>query len=251
MEQQEKELNPSLLESNEEAVTPDLPVEKSKSEQEPLLTNEEDANLDLPIEEVIAEQIEEVEDNLHVDKEICLTVEERLTAIEEELKRSNQLIESKFLYDSTKEEMITRLHKELQAYKDDLFKKILKPIIMDMIAFTDNMNGLISRYEEVPETELLPEKYQKLRNEFLKIGSHIEDVIYNYGVESFSSKQGDEFNSRTQQAKKNTITENPDEHKKIINSLSSGYTWDEQLLRREIVHVSIYEQSKENTSINQ
>ena len=185
---------------------------------------------------------EQDEINLETNESSSLEIVERLAAIEEELKHSNQLFESKFLYDATKEDVINKMHKELQGYKDDLLKKIQKPVFMDMIVFSDNMKSLVSRYEEIPEQEVLLEKYQKLRKEFLKIGSHIDDFLYNHGVEAYSAEVGDEFNPRTQQAKKSTDTDNPDEHKKIIASLSAGYTWDEQLLRRENVHVSLYKQ---------
>jgi molecular chaperone GrpE (heat shock protein) len=227
---EDQEVNPVLPENNEEQERFDLSVDEVKPEREeteqiPLQTEKEPVSSELPIEE-------------------------RLSAIEVELKRCNLLFESKLLYDTAKEDMITRLHKELQGYKDDLLKKTLKPVFMDMIMFADSMKALVSRYEETPETELILEKYQKLRKEFLKVGSHIDDVVYNYGIEPFSSEQGDEFNPRTQQAKKNTPADNPDEHKKIITSLSPGYTWDGQLLRRESVHVSICEQQTES-NINQ
>jgi molecular chaperone GrpE (heat shock protein) len=169
---------------------------------------------------------------------------ERLTEIEEELKRSNKLFDSKMLYDSTKEDVINRLHKELQTYKDDMFKKILKPVFMDMILFADSMRTLISNYEETPDETALPERYQKLRKEFLKIGTHIEDVIYNYGIEPYSAKSGDEFNPKTQQAKRDIDAASENEHRKIADSLIPGYTWDEQLLRKEGVSVYLYRETK-------
>lgn len=189
------------------------------------------------------EKVEEVtQENVPPEKEPEIPgIAERLLAIEEELKRKNQLIEDKFLYDATKEEMITRLHKELQGYKDDLYKKILKPLILDMIGLADSMRALVSHYEELPEAEVIQEKYQKLRKEFLKIGNHIDDLLYNYGIEPYSAAQGDEFNPRTQQVKRTTVTGKSDEHKHIIESLAAGYTWDDQMLRRESVHVNTYE----------
>ena len=204
-------------------------------------TNQE-LNQDISAAEEDKDTSEQEEINPETNESSSLEIVERLAAIEEELKRSNQLFESKFLYDATKEDVINKMHKELQSYKDDLLKKIQKPVFMDMIVFSDNMKSLVSRYEEIPEQEVLLEKYQKLRKEFLKIGSHIDDFLYNHGVEAYSAEVGDEFNPRTQQAKKSTDTDNPDEHKKIIASLSAGYTWDEQLLRRENVHVSLYKQ---------
>ena len=202
-------------------VTPEI-------QEEPVIVPEQIQEIEVAAEEVVDK----------TDDTSCAGIVDRLAAIEEKLERSNQLFENKFLYDATKEEMITKLHRELQAYKDDMLRKTLKPIFMDMIVFADNMKTLVSRYEETLEPELMLEKYQKLRKEFFKIGSHIDDFLYNYGIEAYSSNAGDDFNPRTQQAKKSSDTDNPDEHKKIVASLATGYTWDEQLLRRENVHIS-------------
>ena len=205
----------------------------------------------VPEQEELKQEVNEVEQQTdevkqQTDEEPCTMITERLAAVEEELKRCNQLFESKILYDATKEEMINKLHSKLKVYEDDVLRKTLKPIFMDMIIFADNMRSLVSRYEETPEPEVILEKYQKLRKEFLKIGSHIDDFLYNYGIEAYTAKSGDEFNPRTQQAKKSTDSDNPDEHKKIVASMSAGYMWDEQLLRRESVHVSICKTVNEN-----
>jgi molecular chaperone GrpE len=209
-------------ESKEEIVTEENPVENNEvaenvaTEPEPELLKEEN------------------------DADIV----ERLASIEEDIKRTNDLFESKLLYDTSKEDVITRLHKELQTYKDDMFKKILKPVFMYMIVFADSMRTLGSNYEETPDETALLERYQKLRKEFLKIETHIDDVIYNYGIESFVSKAGDEFNPRTQQVKRDIDAASEDEHKKIVDSLIPGYTWDEQMLRKEGVSVYLYRETK-------
>ena len=243
---EEQENNPVLPEINEESVSLDIPVEEVVAEQEETLQDTlptDDSAM--PDCKDTSEQEEVPQKTSKSTAETCATVVERLTAIEVELKRSNQLFDSKFLYDAAKEEMIVKLHKELQAYKDDMFKKILKPVFIDMIKFADSMKALASRFEEVPEAEMIIEKYQKIRKKFLKVGEHIDDFLYNYGIEPFNANAGEQFDAKTQQASKTTSVENPDEHKRIIASLSAGYMWDDQMLRRESVHVNTYEQIKE------
>ena len=222
-----QEVNPELTEINDENT--------ALEQEENSVTAESN---DVPEQELIEAKPE-------AEEAPCVGIVKRLDALEEALKRSNYLFESKLLYDATKEEMINKLHKELQAYKDDLLRKIQKPIFMDMISLADSMKALVSRYEETPDQEILLEKYQKLRKEFLKVGSHIDDSLYNHGIEAYSARAGEDFNPRTQQAKKTTDTDNPDEHKKILSSLAAGYTWNEQPLRRESVHVSICKQVSE------
>jgi len=112
-------------------------------------------------QEIQPETIEQEENRELSINEDDASVLERLAAIEDELKRGNQLFESKLLNDAAKDEIIARLHKELQGYKDDMLRKILKPVFMDIIMLADNMKSLVSRYEETPETDAVLEKYQK------------------------------------------------------------------------------------------
>lgn len=230
------EESPSLDTLSEEIISP------KEETMETELQIEETANIEAPTKEYASANEEVKEEHLEVDSELSSAgIIERLTAIEETLKQGNQLFENKLLYDVTKEEMVAKLHKELQTYKDDLHKKIVKPIIMDMIVFADSMRALISRYEEEPEFEMTQEKYKKLRNEFLKIGEHIDDLIYNYGVEPFTSEAGSDFDSKIQQSKKISPVESDEDNKKVIASLYSGYCWDDQLLRKEYVHIGLKE----------
>ncbi|MDR3246345.1 MAG: DUF4208 domain-containing protein [Prevotellaceae bacterium] len=247
MEQTENYLqeNQDVLDSNE-TTSLDTATDETVAENETVVTeNITDENSEVVDDtSIVAEETDvdpEIAPEQKPDKQAIL---KRLTEIDEGLKRSNSLFESKMLYDATKEEVINRLHKELQTYKDDMFKKILKPVFMDMILFADNMRALVSKYEETPDETALPERYQKLRKEFLKIGSHIDDVIYNYGIEPFSSKSGEDFNPKTQQVKRDVDAVSEDDNRKIVASLLPGYTWDEQLLRKEGVSVYLYRETK-------
>ena len=243
--------NKEIEEGREQPVNSESPIEVLISEQrepapeqeeitqdEPLI-DKDTVDSDLPVEETAHE--EEMPELAQEELIPSADFKERLAAIEEALKQSNQLFDNKLLYDKAKEEMITKLHKELQVYKDDFHKKLVKPIIMDMIVFADSMKALASRYEEIPEAEMMPEKYQKLRAEFLKVGEHINDLIYNYGVEPFYCEAGSDFDSKIQQSKKTSLVESEEDNKKIIASLNPGYCWDDQILRKEYVHVGLKE----------
>ncbi|MDR0332376.1 MAG: nucleotide exchange factor GrpE [Dysgonamonadaceae bacterium] len=199
-------------------------VEKTDFEQELETLNQLNENLE---EEVVVELVEQV--SISVD---CVA------AMFGELSKK---FDDKIAADTHKNQLFDKMYKELQSLKDDPYKKTLKPIFMDLIVFADSMKSLVSRYEETPEPEVILEKYQKLRKEFNKIGSHIEDLLYNYSIEPFSANEGDEFDPKTQQAKKTTAVENDADSKKIIGSLLPGYYWDEQLLRKESVHIGLKE----------
>ena len=188
----------------------------------------------------------ETQEELQIEPEASPDKTPELSEIKDLLIDLSKQFESKLKYDKHKDEIISKLHAENQSYKNDLLKKTVKPVFMDMIVFADSMKSLVSYYEETPETDLILEKYQKLRKEFIKVESHIRDLIYNYGIEPFSSQPNDEFNPKTQQVRKDTLTDDPEKHKKIVESLSSGYIWDDQLLRRESVNIFKHEPEKTN-----
>ena len=215
-----QELNPVTPEMNEELTSPI--VEETETQQ-----------IDPTIEPVTIEP--ETTENEEPQQAISL---ESVMAMFGELK---QKFDEKIAVDTYKNQLFDKMYAELQTLKNDPYTKTLKPIFMDIITFIDTMHSVVSKYDETPaEEELLP-LYQKLRKEIYKVGGHLEDLLYNYGIEPYSAKAGDEFDPRTQQSKKTTQTDNPEEHKKIVTSLSSGYTWNAQLLRRESVHVSLCE----------
>ncbi len=61
------------------------------------------------------------------------TIEIQLNSIQGHLDRLEKEFQSKFKYDQHKEKIIDNLHKEVQEYKADLIKRLLQPIIMDII----------------------------------------------------------------------------------------------------------------------
>lgn len=229
------------------------PIVSEHEEQTSLIEEQENNQL---VEKKVEETTPCNEQESEISDEICNNLEEEfviepaeqavisLDTVVSMFDELNKKFDNKIAVDTHKNQLFDKMYKELQSLKDDPYKKTLKPIFMDLILFADNMKSLVSRYEEVPEPEAILEKYQKLRKEFSKIGSHIEDLLYNHGIGTFAANTGDEFDPKTQQSKKTSPVENDADNKKIIESLLPGYYWDEQLLRKESVHVGL----KENTN---
>lgn len=149
--------------------------------------------------------------------------------------------DKKIAVDEHKNMLFDKMYSELKGLRDDPYRKTLKPIFMDLILFSDSMRRLISKYEESPSAEDIEARYKRLRTEFGKITGHIEDLLYNHGVESFEAKAGGDFNPKMQQAKKTTPTDEEQADRKVVESLTPGYYWDDQLLRKETVHITVKE----------
>ncbi len=147
----------------------------------------------------------------------------------------------KIATDEHKNGLFDKMYAELRDLREDPYRKTMKPIFMDLILFCDSLKRLVSKYDVAPSPEEIEAKYKRLRSEFSKISNHIEDILYNHGVEGFESKMCDDFNPKLQQAKVTTPTENDEENRKVVESLTPGYYWDEQLLRKETVHIKVKE----------
>jgi molecular chaperone GrpE len=150
--------------------------------------------------------------------------------------------QSKLKYDQHKEKIIDELHGELQEYKSDLIKKLLQPMIMDVIHAIDDFNKLTSHYRQKTPEEIDP---QKLLNLIASIPEDLEHLLYRQGIETFRGSEPD-FNPSRQRAVKTLATPEPAKDKTIAQSLRQGYEWEGKVLRPEMVEVYIYKEEPEN-----
>src|SRR5579863_4500668 len=70
-------------------------------------------------------------------------VMQRLQMLTIEMQRLREDFETKVKYDESKERLIDSLHRELQVYREGLHFKILKPVVIDLIAMYDDLGKLI------------------------------------------------------------------------------------------------------------
>jgi molecular chaperone GrpE len=144
---------------------------------------------------------------------------------------------SKLKYDQHKEKIIDELHRELQEHKSDLIKKLLQPMIMDVIHAIDDINKLTIHYTQQAPEEIEP---QKLLNLMATIPYDLEHLLYRQGIETFRSSEP-VFNPNRQRALKTLPTSEPSKDKTIAQSLRQGYEWDGKIFRPEMVEVYTYQ----------
>lgn len=153
---------------------------------------------------------------------------------------------SKLKYDAHKEAIIDRLHGELQEYKQDMVKKQVLSIVMDLIKVVDDLRKLSKHYKEKDLTE---EDLPKLLNALESIPSDLEDLFDWHGVEAFACRENDPFDAKTQRVMDRRVTHDADKDKTVAQSLQPGYTFDGKVIRKEIVMVYQYmEQPEEGLS---
>ncbi|MDP8228015.1 MAG: nucleotide exchange factor GrpE [Candidatus Electryoneaceae bacterium] len=183
------------------------------------------------------------EDSEVIPETITESVEERIAALQDQL--SGQMddllrqFQSKIKYDAHKEEIINKLHSELQDYKTDLLQKLLRPLIMDIIHLMDDLTKLIDHYRSQDPSQTDPTKFIRLMAE---IPSDLEDILYRQEVESFRHSEKDKsFDPSRQRALKTRKTGDQSLDKTIAQSLRVGFEWMGKVLRPEMVEAFVYD----------
>jgi molecular chaperone GrpE len=175
--------------------------------------------------EVAAEDIEDdMADNI---KRVLLMQEQLVNEFQTKLK-----------YDRYKEKIIDNLHRELQEHKNNIRKKLLQPLIMDIILVWDDMNKMLEFYGNKESHELDPKKLLKLLEGFK---SDLEEVLYRQQVEPFSLGEG-VFDPVRQKVGQKIKTNEPALHKKVERTIRAGFEWDGDIIRPEIVAVNAFEE---------
>lgn len=153
--------------------------------------------------------------------------------LKESIKGLVESFEVKIKYDLAKESQINKLHAELQEYKSGFILNILKPIVHDLITMHDNFGKLVyDRSKSLSSDEL------KL---YSGIQTDIEDILYRYGFECFSTDADVvDFDSKRQRIAKTSVTNDESKDRKISERLRKGFTYQGLLIRPEFVNVYTY-----------
>lgn len=145
-----------------------------------------------------------------------------------------QHFEAKLKYDKHKELIIDRLHKENQAFKEDLYKKLLKPLLMEIIMLYDDYSRLSHQYAAMPSED---ETCKKMLHHFGMIHQDLEDILYKYGVEAFEVA-GETLDASRQKVIQTVPAADASLDKTLCQRLKKGFEWEGTLLRPE--HISCY-----------
>lgn len=155
--------------------------------------------------------------------EILLNTREQGQMVEQLIK--NQI--------EVKDDLINKLHKELDYYKQDAADRFVDQLMKAVIKVRKDMYRLVSSEKwSVMSAEDLRREYQYCLED-------ITDLLEQQNVDSYSSEPGEVFNASIHQAK----VENTDDtalDKKIKESISEGYKKGDKVLIPERVVVYQY-----------
>ena len=169
----------------------------------------------------------------------------KLEEIHEQLNKLQRDFQSKFKYDEHKAKIIDELHQELQSYKNDVIRQFTKPLIMDIIQFSDNIRKLTNFYIDKDISEISPEKLLALLTE---IPSDIEDILFRQGIMTFICEDND-FTPARQRVLTRVKTSDESKNKTVAESLHPGYEWNGQIIRPEMVAAYVFTPEIANTPV--
>ena len=177
-----------------------------------------------------------VQDVRGVSSDVATLLLEKMEILQLNMGNLEKDFQGKLKYDQHKEKIIDNLHRELQDYKNDIHKRLLQPMILDMIHLIDDIRKLSGHYRKKEVSEVGP---GRLLKDLESIPSDLEDILYRQGVEPFICS-GDIFNPAKQRVMKTIETSDQMEDKLIHERLRPGYEWEEKVIRPEMVVVKTY-----------
>ncbi len=146
--------------------------------------------------------------------------------------------QDKIKHDAYRETIIERLHSELQAYKEDVFRKPLQSMVTDMIKVIDDMRRLAAHYRS---RELALEDLPKLLQVLTDIPEDMEEIFQWRGINAFKV-EGDAFDPGRQRITRKVATGDLALDKTVAERILPGYEWDGKIIRPETVAVYVHQE---------
>lgn len=171
-------------------------------------------------------------------------LQHHLDDIQTQLAQLKAEFSGKIKYDGHKDEIIDKLHQELQEYKQDIVKKHILSIVLDVVKVADDIRKWIAYFRSLDVSQRDP---VKLFRYLEAIPSDLEDIFYWQGVKPYASREG-VFDPAKQRTIKKITTDDPSKDKTIAKSLRPGYEWEGKVIRQEMVAVYVYEDPQESVN---
>jgi molecular chaperone GrpE (heat shock protein) len=171
-------------------------------------------------------------------------LQHHLDDIQSQLAQLKAEFAGKIKYDEHKDEIIDKLHQELQEYKQDIVKKHILSIVLDVVKVADDIRKWIAYFRSLDVSQRDP---VKLFRYLEAIPSDLEDIFYWQGVKPYTNREG-VFDPAKQRTIKKIATDDPSKDKTIAKSIRPGYEWEGKVIRQEMVAVYVYEDPQESVN---
>ncbi len=161
---------------------------------------------------------------------------EKLDALSTAMLELNRDFDIKLKYDANKEHVIDSLLGELKDYREDLYVKMLRPAVMDLIEMHDDLGRLL--ISSIPAETASGTEKQMYRNLCSFLDS-IEFLLEKLGVQAFVLPDN-EFVRGKQKIQRMVNTADPVQDGKVAEHLRKGFESGDKVIRPEVISLYKY-----------
>ena len=208
---------------------------EEKREEEVNETSKENVEQIAKTEQRETETKSEAENNKNSEKMF-----EEIKVLNEKIANLNDMFLKKIQSMEFEKNVVNDLHKELQGYKDDLYFKLIKPTLMDLIDMKNSFKRGIENFSQKTEAE----KINFLETFIFEIDTILEKNDIEIYETDITNEQN--FDVKKQKIVEKIETDKKENHGKVFKVKSNGYIYKGKVISPEKVEVYVYnEKAKE------
>lgn len=147
------------------------------------------------------------------------------------------------------EAKFNKMHDELDEHRKGLYRKLLSPLLKNIVAQYSKISDLYAFYYEKQKQDSADKTalFDNLLKEYQNLRLSLSDLLYDYDIEVVEAQAGEAFNPKKQKAVKTTPTDCPELDRTIAACITLGFkdmTGNEQMIK--YPEVEIYKLNQEN-----
>lgn len=128
------------------------------------------------------------------------------------------------------ETTLKRLSGELDRHRDNLYRKIVEPLINEVIDVHQDMSATVASYRRTAEAD--PEELAaRMRRDLDEFRLMLGDILRNWNVETWWPEPGDALEPLRCRAVRAVPTDDEARHRTVAETVASGYALEGKVLR--------------------
>lgn len=128
------------------------------------------------------------------------------------------------------ETTLKRLSGELDRHRDNLYRKIVEPLINEVIDVHQDMSATVASYQRTAEAD--PEELAaRMRRDLDEFRLMLGDILRNWNVETWWPEPGDALEPLRCRAVRAVPTDDEARHRTVAETVASGYALEGKVLR--------------------
>lgn len=145
----------------------------------------------------------------------------------------NELFAKRIAKTEAEDKVIDQMHKELQTYKDDIYIKLIKPVLVDISTMRNSMLQLCDFYSKKDETNIPLDQFETYTDD-------LKEILEKNTVVVYKSNVGDRFDPHRQKMVKRLTTPVEELDKTVASITGEGCEYNGQVICFENVEVYFY-----------